>query len=77
MNIVYNSQHYYLVEYPVRGGFELVDKDSGRGTFLQGSVAAQFRQSLQEAVDINPDVEAIDEFLGEFDEWLDQPVVYH
>ena len=36
MNIVYNSEHYAIVAYPVRAGFELVDKLGKRSLFVQG-----------------------------------------
>ena len=44
MNIVYNSDNYYVVEYPQQLGYEVVDKQSGRGTYFQGDVAAKFRE---------------------------------
>ena len=42
MNIVYNSDNYYVVEYPVQHGYEVVDKQSSRGTYFQGDVADKF-----------------------------------
>jgi hypothetical protein len=38
MNIVYNSNHYHVVEYPGVGGYELIDKQLGVGGYLQGEV---------------------------------------
>ena len=32
MQLVYNSPHFYVVEYAAQQGFELVDKESSRGT---------------------------------------------
>jgi hypothetical protein len=77
MNVIYNSENYCVVEYPVEHAIELVDKRSARGTFLQGDVAERFAQSMQDAVAEEASAEHIDEFLGEFDTLLDQPVVYH
>lgn len=77
MNIIYNSDNYYVVEYPAQSGYELVDKRTQRGTFFQGDVAARFAQSMQEAVATEATVEHVDEFLGGFEVLLDLPLVYH
>ncbi|MBI4194868.1 MAG: DUF3567 family protein [Betaproteobacteria bacterium] len=77
MNVIYNSDNYYVVEYPAQHAFELVDKRSARGTFFQGGVADKFAQSMQGAIDEEASAEHIDEFLGNFDVLLNVPVVYH
>ncbi len=77
MNIVYSSERYYVVEYPAQHGFELIDKQTARGTFFQGHVADKFAQSMQNAVDEEASAEHIDEFLDGFDIMLNVPVVYH
>jgi len=77
MNVVYNSEHYYVVEYPAQHGYELVDKQTQRGTFFQGDVADRFALSLHAAVAEEASVEHVDEFLGGFDVLLSQPLVVH
>jgi uncharacterized protein DUF3567 len=77
MNVVYNSDHYYVVEYPGEHGYELVDKHSGRGTFLQGQSAESFRDSMQSIVARGPSEDSMDEFLSGFDSMLHQRVIYH
>ena len=77
MNIIYASDNYYVVEYPVQHGYELVDKRSQRGTYFQGDVADRFKDSLQAAVAEDASVERVDEFLGSFDVLLNLPVVFH
>lgn len=77
MNLIYNSENYYVVEYPAEHAIELVDKRSARGTFLQGDAADRFAQSMQDAVAEEASAEHIDEFLGGFDTLLNQPLVYH
>ena len=78
MQIVYNSPHFCVVEYAAQQGYELVDKGSNRGTYIQGDVASGFRDSLQDAASKDPSVEAIDEFLEvNFQDWMTQPLVYH
>jgi hypothetical protein len=66
MNIVYNSAHYYVVEYPQQRGYEVVDKQSGRGTFLQGDIADRFRASMIGALEEDPSPEHLDAFLCDF-----------
>ena len=46
MNVLYNSEHYYVVEFPGLGGIELVDKSAGRGGFLAGAVEVRFRATM-------------------------------
>ena len=77
MNVVYNSDNYYVVEYPAEHAYELVDKRNARGTFFQGDVAEKFAQSMQGAIAEEASAEHIDEFLGSFDILLNMPVVYH
>ena len=77
MNIVYNSDNYYVVEYPAQHGFELVDKHSARSTFFQGGVADKFVTSMRKAIAEDSTPEHIDEFLDNFDVLLNLPVVYH
>jgi hypothetical protein len=77
MNIIYASDNYYVVEYPVQHGYELVDKRSQRGTYFHGDVADRFKDSLQAAVAEDASVERVDEFLGSFDVLLNLPVVFH
>ena len=77
MNVIYNSDNYYVVEYPAQHGYELVDKQSQRGTYFQGDVADRFAQSMRDAVAQTGSIEGVDEFLGCFDILMTQPVVYH
>ena len=77
MNVVYNSDNYYVVEYPAEHAYELVDKRSARGTFFQGGVAEKFAQSMKGAIAEEASAEHIDEFLGSLDILLNMPVVYH
>jgi hypothetical protein len=77
MNIVYNSENYYVVEYPLGNGLELVDKHTARGTFFRGDVAEKFAASMKSVIAENASVEFIDEYLEQFDILLNTPVVYH
>lgn len=77
MNVIYNSENYYVVEYPDERAYEVVDKHGARGTFLQGDVAANFMESMRTAVAEDASIEHVDEFLGGFDVLLNVPVVVH
>jgi hypothetical protein len=77
MNIVYNSDNYWVLEYPAGQGFELIDKHAARGTFFSGDVAEKFAESMKGAIAEDASIEHVDEFLGNFDILLNVPVVYH
>ena len=77
MNVVYSSPHYYVAEYPVQNGFELINLHQGTGTFLRGEIASSFRRSLATVIAGSPTVEVVDEFLENFDGLMIQPAVLH
>ncbi len=77
MNIVYNSQHYHVVEYPGRNGYELIDKTLGLTGYLEGDVADAFRLSLEQLISEDPTIDSVDEFLGGFESLMVQPVRFH
>jgi len=77
MNVMYNSDNYYVAEYPGQHGVELVDKNTGRGTFLEGAVEAKFRAGMARLATGKPSEESVDEFLEGYDALLNQPVMLH
>jgi len=77
MNIVYNSDNYYVVEYPGQHGYEVVDKQSSRGTYFQGNVAEKFRESMIGALGEDPSPEHVDEFLSDFGGLINFPMTVH
>ena len=77
MNVIYNSDNYYVVEYPAQHGYELVDKHAARGTFLHGDAADRFLESMKSAIAEDASAEHLDDFLDGFDMLLTQPVVFH
>ena len=70
MNVIYNSENYYVVEYPQQQGYEVVNKQAGRGTYFQGDVAEKFRESMIGALGEDPSTEHVDEFLCDFGELI-------
>lgn len=82
-NVLFNSANYYVAEVSqgrALQGFEVVDKFSGRGAFLDGAVALRMRASFQAMAadserEVTPD--DVDEFIRGFDALLMQRVVFH
>ena len=77
MNVMYNSENYYVVEFPGRHGIELVDKTTGRAGFLEGAVETKFRASMANLAAGEPNEESVDEFLGNYDALLITTVAVH
>jgi hypothetical protein len=77
MNVMYNSENYYVVEFPGRQGIELVDKTMGRAGFLEGDVEVKFRASMADLAAGEPNAEQVDEFLGHYDALLINSVAMH
>ena len=82
--VLFNSPHYYVAEISCQPtnllGFEVVDKFSGRGAFIDGAVAVHMRESFQALVaehDGAVTPEEVDDFIGGYDALLLQRVVYH
>lgn len=77
MNTVYSSKQYYVIEYPGHNGYEVIDKQLGVGGYLQGDLALSFAQSLAEVIADDPTDDKVDEFLGNFNALMTQPVSFH
>ena len=77
MNVLYDSKHFYMAEFPGCAGIELVDKSTGRLGFLEGDVALKLRTSMLDLFSGSPSVESVDEFLESYDALLTNPVVLH
>jgi len=61
----------------LRGGFEIMDKFSRKGIFLQGAVAESFQRGVQALVEQGPNPEALDNFLAGYTALAQQPLVLH
>jgi hypothetical protein len=77
MNVIYNSDNYYVVEYPGQHGYELVDKHAARGTYLHGDAAEKFLESMKDAIAEDASAEHVDDFLDKLDVLFTLPVVFH
>lgn len=91
MLMLYNSENYAVVQIdlpaieavgglggtPARGGYEIVDKFARKEIFLEGELAASFRDGVQALIDTDPSEDEIDEFIGRFSSLMQHPVVLH
>lgn len=77
MNVIYSSEHFWILAYPAQQGFELFDKESLRTLFLQGALASHFRQAMEEIPEAERDEETIDAFLDDYCTGTARPIVFH
>ncbi len=61
----------------LRGGFEIVDKSTRKGIYLEGAVAESFQRGVQALVEQGPDPEALDNYLAGYTALAQQPLVLH
>jgi hypothetical protein len=87
MLMLYNSDLYAVVQFDVpgssssdtasRGGYEIVDKASGREIFLTGELASHFRKDVQALIESKPSQEEVEDFVARYAGLAQQPVVFH
>lgn len=85
MNLIYNSDQYSVVEFSIdidqaalrSGGYEIMDKPGKREIFIGGDLAMTFRKHVEDLIASQPSVEEIDDFLGNYDVLMNQPVIFH
>lgn len=85
MNLIYNSEHYSVVEFgpddsheALRyGGYEITDKSVKREFFMKGMQAVSFRKDVSDLIASDPSLEEVDDFLGQYDPYMVQTVTVH
>ena len=77
MDLVYNSESYAIVAYPVQQGFELVDKLGGRSLYVHGSVALELRQAIDSIPFADRDAASIDSLLDDYCVGAARPIAFH
>ncbi|MFG6446657.1 DUF3567 domain-containing protein [Roseateles sp. BYS180W] len=60
-----------------REGFEIVDKFTRKEIFIEGALAQQFQEGVESLIDLGPDVEDLEDFIGLYAQLGQQPVVMH
>ena len=85
MEMIYNSDHFCVVEFsefgPVgmddSGAYEIMDKTLRREIFLHGSDAETFRTSVQTLVEKEPTVDEFEDFLSSYSDRMYTPLTLH
>ncbi len=77
LNILYDSENFYVAEYSSGTGVELVDKQTARGGYFDGVVAARLRASMARLRSDEQGEDAMDEYLGTYDALLTNSVRLH
>lgn len=88
MQMLYNSDSFVVVQFNVpadevggptaaRSGYEIVDKLARREIYIEGAVAEGFKKGVEVITDQGPDPDALDEFIGRYAAFAQQPVALH
>ncbi len=91
MHMLYNSDHFAVVQFDVpaaeegatptlrRGGFEIVDKFARREIFLEGALAEHFKEGVQALVDSEGQTteDDMDDYVSGFAALAQHPVILH
>ena len=91
MQMLYNSENDVIVQFELpaaeagapgategaRGGYEIVDKFARKEIFIDGAMAASFRQGVDALIETSPTQEEVDAYIGRFAALMQQPVVLH
>ena len=77
MMIVFDNPVMHVVDYPAQDAVEVIDKRVNKGVLMRNGAAERFRSELKALVSGDPDIEAFDELLDEYQTLLIQPAIYH
>ncbi len=90
MQMVYNSDNFAVVQFDVpadagassapraaRGGFEIVDKFARKEIFIDGALAASFKEGVAALIDKASSEEEFDAWLGRYAALMQQPLTAH
>jgi len=77
MMIVFDNPVMHVVDYPAQDAVEVIDKRVNKGVLMRNGAAERFRAELKALVAGDPDIEAFDDLLDEYETLLSQPAVYH
>jgi hypothetical protein len=65
------------VDILTRGGFEIVDKYARREIFIEGALAQQFKEGVDQLISGSPSEDEIDDYVSGYAALAQQPVVLH
>lgn len=83
MHILYNSDNYTVAaiqlaqvdsQEEVRGGYEIMDKATGKGIYLEGDMARQFQREVEQIAKDSSEGEDLEAYLQHFELLMHQVV---
>ena len=60
-----------------RGGYEIVDKFARKEIYLEGALAQNFREGVEELARGEPTQDQVEEFIGRYTGLPQQPLILH
>jgi transcriptional regulator of nitric oxide reductase len=60
-----------------RGGYEIVDKFARKEIYIEGALAQQFREGVEELARNEPTQDQVEEFIGRYTGLAQQPLILH
>lgn len=60
-----------------RGGYEIVDKFARREIYIEGAMAQQFREGVEELARNDPTEDQVEEFIAGYTGLPQQPLILH
>ena len=60
-----------------RGGYEIVDKFARKEIYIEGALAQQFREGVEELARNEPTQDQVEEFIGRYTGLPQQPLILH
>jgi len=76
MDVIYSSNHFWILAYPAQHSFELFDKYRLRTLFLEGGDALHFRLEMEKIPGSLRNEASIDALLKDYCASA-QPIVFH
>lgn len=77
MNVIYSSDHFWILAYPAQHSFELFDKYHLRTLYLQGPSARHFQNAMEGIPEAERNEENVDALLDSLCDDGAQPIVFH
>jgi hypothetical protein len=90
MQMLYNSDSFAVVMFDVtdaslpgsntlvnRGGYEIVDKFARKEIFIDGAMAASFKEGVEALIATSPSEDELDEYLARYVALMQQPLILH
>ena len=87
MEMLYNSDSFVVVAFQIpvegdstqlsRGGYEIVDKFARKEIYIDGALAASFKEGVAALIDKASSEEEFDAWLGRYAALMQQPLTAH